>query len=164
MRRCTIEQISLLAVSLWHNAVATLSECLLTNIKCGVDLNDLARARVVDCQIREMEQGAFWAMAPVMAGSAASLESRRNRIFGPIWWGTGRPGTLVEEENEQVDAATRATEDVRDVHINTANLIKEGRKRAGVEDGRKRAGVEDEESSSEGNQIGEELSIPPPQD
>jgi len=31
-----------------------------------------------------MEQGAFWAMAPVLAGSAASLDARRNRIFGPV--------------------------------------------------------------------------------
>jgi hypothetical protein len=41
--------------------------------------------------------------------------------------------TRLTTRKQTDDGVARAAEDVRDVHINTANRIKAGRKRAGVE-------------------------------
>jgi hypothetical protein len=46
--------------------------CVIQFVKCGIDINDVAKVEVHGCEIAETEQGAFWAWASCEGFNATS--------------------------------------------------------------------------------------------
>lgn len=55
----------MLGVSSWEQASFSLHQCLVQDVKAGLDLNDAARGVVRETKFHTIEEGAFWAWSQI---------------------------------------------------------------------------------------------------
>jgi len=103
LRECRLAQ-CLNAFLATQNSTLRAEGSTVFNVSYGVGVDDAAQVEIIGSEFTGVRLGVL------MAGedtAAASLTARHCQMTGTLWFGRGRPGTLVLEENQVAEPPPR---------------------------------------------------------